>query len=88
MVHLDILPLLVPLQSVAFFKLFFSVTDAYDMVVFVSGYQLLDMHCMALPVKFDGGLFISLLRKSSSLKKKKKKKKRAQNKKFFKKIQH
>jgi hypothetical protein len=58
MVYLDILPLLVPLQSGTFLKFFFlfSFTDAYDMEVFVSRYQLIDMHCIALPVKFDGGL--------------------------------
>jgi hypothetical protein len=39
------------------------------MEVFVSGYQLIDMHCIALPVKFDGGLSISFLRKKQLLKK-------------------
>jgi hypothetical protein len=39
------------------------------MKVFVSGYQLIDMHCIALPVKFDGGLSISFLRKKQLYKK-------------------
>jgi hypothetical protein len=38
------------------------------MEVFVSVYQLIDMHSIALPVKFDGGLSISFLRKKQLLK--------------------
>jgi hypothetical protein len=44
------------------------------MEVFVSGYQLLDMHCIVLPVKIDGGVSISFLRKKQLSEKKKKKK--------------
>jgi hypothetical protein len=42
---------------------FFAFTDAYDMKVLVSWYQSIDMDCVALPVKFEGGLSISFLRK-------------------------
>jgi hypothetical protein len=41
---------------------FFCFTDAYDMKVLVFRYQSIDMHCIALPVKFDDGLYISFLR--------------------------
>jgi hypothetical protein len=54
-----------------FLKLFFSFTDAYDMEVFISGYQLIDMHCIALPEKFDDGLSTSFLRKKQLITKKK-----------------
>jgi hypothetical protein len=43
---------------------------AYDIKVLVSGYQLVDMHCIVVPVKFDGGLSISFLRKKLLLLKK------------------
>jgi hypothetical protein len=33
------------------------------MKVFVSGYQSIDMHYIVVPVKCEGGLFISSLRK-------------------------
>jgi hypothetical protein len=49
---------------------FFAFTDAYDMEVLVSKYQSIDMHCIALPVKFDNGLSISFLRKKQLFKKK------------------
>jgi hypothetical protein len=34
----------------------------YNITLLVSGYQSIDMHCIVLPVKFDGGLSISVLR--------------------------
>jgi hypothetical protein len=40
------------------------------MKVLVSGYQSIDMHCIALHVKFDGGLSISFQRKATLYKKK------------------
>jgi hypothetical protein len=33
------------------------------MKMLVSGYQSIDMHCIVVPVKFDGGLSIPFLRK-------------------------
>jgi hypothetical protein len=41
----------------------------------VSEFPSIDMHCIVLPVKFDGGLSISVLRNKQLFKKKKKKKK-------------
>jgi hypothetical protein len=63
MIYLDILPLLVPLQSVAFWGLLSASTITHNVKVFVSRYQSIDMHCTVVPVKFDGGLSISFLRK-------------------------
>jgi hypothetical protein len=37
-------------------------TDSYNIKMHVSGYQSIDMHCIVLPVKFDGRLAISVLR--------------------------
>jgi hypothetical protein len=37
-------------------------SDAYNIKELLSGYQSIDMHCIVLPVKFDGRLFISVLR--------------------------
>jgi hypothetical protein len=37
--------------------------------VLVSGYQSIDLHCIVLPVKFDGGLSISVLRNKQLFKK-------------------
>jgi hypothetical protein len=42
---------------------------AYSIKVLVSGYQSIDMHCIVSPVKFDGGLSISVLRNKQPLKK-------------------
>jgi hypothetical protein len=53
-----------------FWAFFFAFTDAYDMKVLVSRYQSIDMHCIALPVKFDDGLSISFLRKKQFFTKK------------------
>jgi hypothetical protein len=44
-------------------------TAVYDTKVLTSGYQSIDMHCIVVPVKFDGGLIMSFLKKSNSLKK-------------------
>jgi hypothetical protein len=48
----------IPLQLVAFWGLLGAFTAAYGIKVLVSEYQLIDMHCIVLPVKFDGGLHI------------------------------
>jgi hypothetical protein len=42
--------------------LLLAFTAEYNTKVFVFGYQLVDMLCIMVPVKFDGGLFISVLR--------------------------
>jgi hypothetical protein len=46
----------------------FPVADNIKM--FVSGYQSIHMHCIVMPVKFDGGLSISFLRNRQPLTKK------------------
>jgi hypothetical protein len=38
--------------------------------MFVSGYQSIDMRCIVVPVKFEGGLSISFLRKKQPFTKK------------------
>jgi hypothetical protein len=43
-------------------------TALYDTKVLASGYLSIDMHCIVVPVKFDGGLVMSFLKKSNSLK--------------------
>jgi hypothetical protein len=45
-------------------------TAAYSINVYVSGYQSIDMHCIVLPVKFDGELSISVLRNKQLFKNK------------------
>jgi hypothetical protein len=42
--------------------LLLTLTTAYNIIVLVSGYRSKYMHCIVVPVKFDGGLFISTLR--------------------------
>jgi hypothetical protein len=37
-------------------------TTADGEIVLVSEYQSIDMHCIVVPVKFDGGLAMSVLR--------------------------
>jgi hypothetical protein len=37
-------------------------TVAYNIKALVSGYQSIDIYCIVLPVNFDGGLSISVLR--------------------------
>jgi hypothetical protein len=44
-------------------------TAAYNIKVFVSGNQSIDMHCIMLPVKSDGTLSISVLRNKQLFKK-------------------
>jgi hypothetical protein len=68
---LDGFLLLIPLQSVAFGGLLGAFSVAYNIQMFVSGYQSIDMHCSVLPVKFDGGLSISVLKNGQLLTKKK-----------------
>jgi hypothetical protein len=52
-----------------FLGLLVASTAAYNIKVLVSGYQSIDMHCIVLPVKFDGALSISVLRNKQLLKK-------------------
>jgi hypothetical protein len=70
MVYLDVLPLLVPLQSIAFWSLLSAFTKAHNAKVIVSRYQSIDRHCMEMPVKFKGGLSMSVLRKKQLFTKK------------------
>jgi hypothetical protein len=46
----------------AFWGLLGAFTAAYNINMLVSGYQSIDVHCIVLPVKYDGGLSISVLR--------------------------
>jgi hypothetical protein len=62
MISLDSLPFLTPLQLVAFLGLFGALSVEYNIKALLSGYQSIDMHCIVLPVKFDGRLSISVLR--------------------------
>jgi hypothetical protein len=62
MVYLDILLLLVPLQSVAFWGFIWAFKDPLNIQMQVSWYQTLATQCIVLPVKFDAGLPISVLR--------------------------
>jgi hypothetical protein len=43
--------------------LLLAFTTAYNVKELVSGYRSIDMHCIAVPVKFDRWLSISFLRK-------------------------
>jgi hypothetical protein len=45
-----------------FLGLLLVFTTAYNIKVLVSGYPSINVHCIVLPVKFDGGLSISALR--------------------------
>jgi hypothetical protein len=67
---LDGLLLLIPLQLVAFGGLLGAFTSAHHLRMHFSGYPSIDMHCIMLPVKFDGGLFISVLRNKQLFKNK------------------
>jgi hypothetical protein len=62
----------ISLQLVAFCGLLGAFVAADSIKVLVSGYQSIDMHCIALRVKFEDGLFISVLRIGQLFKKKKK----------------
>jgi hypothetical protein len=66
---LDDLPFLTPLQLIAFWGVLRASTVAYSIKVLDFGYQSIDMHCIVLPLKFDGGLFISVLRNKQLFKK-------------------
>jgi hypothetical protein len=44
---------------------------AYNVKALVSGYQPIDRHCIVIPVKFDGGLSMSVLRNKQLFTKKK-----------------
>jgi hypothetical protein len=45
-------------------------TTAHNVKVFASGHQSIDMHCIVVLVKFEGGLSISFLRKKQLFTKK------------------
>jgi hypothetical protein len=45
-----------------FLRLFLAFTMVYNAKVLVSGYQSIERLCIVLPVKFDVGLFMSVLR--------------------------
>jgi formate/nitrite transporter FocA (FNT family) len=64
-------PFLISLQSVAFWKLLLAFTAVYDTKMLVSGYQSIDMHYIVMPVKFDSGLFMLVLRNKQLFTKKK-----------------
>jgi hypothetical protein len=49
-------------------------TAAHNVKVLVSGYQSINMHCIVLPVIFDGGLSITFMRNRQLLTKKRGKK--------------
>jgi hypothetical protein len=40
----------------------YALTTAYNIKMLIFGYQSVDMHCIAISVKFDGKLFLSVLR--------------------------
>jgi hypothetical protein len=64
-VTLGKLQLLVPLQSVAFLRPLVAFTGHLDLRVYVSWYQSIDIVCIAVSVKFEDGLSISVLRNKS-----------------------
>jgi hypothetical protein len=70
MIFSDDLLLLVPLLLVAFWGLLVAFTDSYNIKMLVSWYQSIEMQRIVLPVKFDGGLYISVLRNMQLLTKK------------------
>jgi hypothetical protein len=53
---------IIPLQLVAFGGLLVAFTDSYNINMRVSWYQSIEMHCIVLPVKYEGGLSISVLK--------------------------
>jgi hypothetical protein len=63
-----------PLQSVAFWGLLVVLMAAYNLNVLVPEYQSIDIQCIVLPVKFDGGLSISVPRNKQLFEKKRKSK--------------
>jgi hypothetical protein len=62
--------ILVQLQSVAFLRLLVASTDPLDIQIHGSRYHSIATHCIVLPVKFDGGLSMSVLRKKQLFTKK------------------
>jgi hypothetical protein len=71
LVFLYELPIWVPLQSVAFSRLLVAFTDPLDIQMHGSRYHSIAKHCIVLPVKFDGGLYMSILRLKQLFTKKK-----------------
>jgi hypothetical protein len=67
---LDGLPFLISLQLVAFGGLLGAFMAAYNIKMLVSEYQSIDMLCIVLSVKFEGGLSILVLRNKQLYKKK------------------
>jgi hypothetical protein len=70
---LDGFPFLIPHQLIAFGVLLVAFTTACSTKTLVAGYQSIDMHFIVLPVKFDGGLSFSVLRKKQLFEKKRQK---------------
>jgi hypothetical protein len=54
---------------VAFWELFGVFLAAFNIKVLVSGYPSIDMHLIVLPVRFEGGLSIQVLRNKQLFKK-------------------
>jgi hypothetical protein len=50
-----------PNPLVGFWMLLLALTTACNVKVFVSRHQSIDMHCIVLPVKLNGGLSIPVL---------------------------
>jgi hypothetical protein len=63
LVSLDALPFLIPLQLVAFWGLLVAITAAHNVKVLVYGYQSINTNFTMVPLKFDGGLSMSIMRK-------------------------
>jgi hypothetical protein len=59
---MDDAPFLIPLQLVGFWGFLVAFTAARNIKVLVSGCPSIDMHGIIHAVKFDGGLFISVMR--------------------------
>jgi hypothetical protein len=57
------------LHLVAFWGLLGAFSAAYNVKVLLSKYQSIDMHCIMLPVKYDGGLSMSVLKNKQLFKK-------------------
>jgi hypothetical protein len=54
---------MIPLKSIAFWGgLLGAFTAAHNVKSLVHEYQSVDMHFIVVPVKFDGGLSMSILR--------------------------
>jgi hypothetical protein len=57
-------------QTTVFWEILSAFTTAHIVKVIISRYQSIDMHCVEMPVKFEGGLSMSFLRKKQLFTKK------------------